>query len=86
VVEWRWIPSGWSLGIHLDSPKPLVRRIDPADTGLGDGLQLVARDEEFPFTTAFWRHRFGFGSGNRLNGVSMEFGTGGTYSVPSTYQ
>jgi len=86
VIEWRWIPSGWMLGIHLDSPKPLVRRIDPADTGLGDGLQLVAQDNEFPFNTSFWRHRFGFGCGNRLNGVVMEFGTGGSYSIPTAYQ
>lgn len=85
VVEWRWIPSAYMLGLHLEAAKPLMRRIDPADTGLGDGLQLVAQDEEFPFQASVWRHRFGFGAGNRLNGVVMELGTGGTYSIPSGY-
>jgi len=85
VVEWRWIPASYMLGLHMEEPGPLIRRIDPADTGLGDGLQLVARDEEFPFEASVWRHRFGFGAGNRLNGVVMELGTGGTYSIPSGY-
>lgn len=85
VVEWRFVPAAYMVGIHLDAPKPLVRRIDPADTGLGDGLQLVAENEEFPFKASFWRHRFGFGAGNRLNGVVLELGTGGTYSIPSGY-
>ncbi len=85
VVEWRWIPSGWAVGIHLDSPKPLTIRVDPADTGLGSGLQLVAKEADFPFMTSHWRDRFGVGVGNRLNAVVMEFGTGGTYTAPSGY-
>lgn len=85
VVRWDWIPDNYMLGIHLDAPKPLKQRIDPADTGLGTGLQLVTRDESFPFEGSFWRHRFGFGCGNRLNGVVMELGTGGTYDIPSGY-
>lgn len=85
VVEWKFIPPGWCFGLHLDAPKPLMRRIDPADTGLGDGLQLVAKDMQHPFEATFWRHRFGLGAGNRLNGVAMEFGTGGTYTIPTAY-
>lgn len=85
VIEWRHMPAAYALGIHLSAEAPLIRRIDPADTGLGDGLQLVTEDEEFPFKDSFWRHRFGLGVGNRLNGVVMEFGTGGTYSIPSGY-
>ena len=85
VVEWRWMPATYMLGIHLDAPAPLVRRIDPADTGLGDGLQLVAQDEQFPFNSSIWRHRFGLGAGNRLNGVVFEVAAGGTYSIPSGY-
>jgi hypothetical protein len=85
VIQWRWIPSGYMLGIHLEREAPLMRRVDPADTGLGRGLQLVARDEQFPFESSFWRHRFGFGAGNRLNGVVMELANGGTYTVPTAY-
>ncbi|HMN11836.1 MAG TPA: hypothetical protein PKD55_05870, partial [Bellilinea sp.] len=85
VVEWRYLPTGYQVGVHLGAPRPLVRRIDPEDTGLGQGLRLVAVDEEFPFTEAFWRNRFGFGAGNRLNGVVMELANGGGYTVPTAY-
>ena len=85
VVEWRWIPANYIVGLHLDAPKPLFRRIDPADTGLGDGLQLVAESDTHPFTNSHYSHRFGVGAANRLNGVVMELGTGGSYSIPSGY-
>jgi hypothetical protein len=32
-----------------------------------------------------WRWRFGLGTRNRLNGVIMELGVGGSYSIPSDY-
>lgn len=85
VQEWRWIPSGWMLAIHLGAPKPLIKRVDPADTGLPQGLTLVAEEMNNPFKSTYWSHRFGFGVGNRLNGVVMELGSGGTYTVPSGY-
>lgn len=87
VVEWRWTPSHYMIGLELDpsTPRPLIERIDPVDTGLGSGLQLVAVDEKYPFTEAFYRNRFGFGVGNRLNGVVMELGTGGSYTIPTAY-
>lgn len=86
VSEWRYLPTGYMVGLDMDAPPPLKMRIDPADTGLGSGLQLRARQQDFPFENAFYSHRFGFGVGNRLNGVVMEMGTGGTYSIPSIYQ
>lgn len=85
VVEWRWIPANYLIFVHLEQPAPLKERVDPADTGLGRGLQLVAQDNEFPFETSTWRDRFGYGVANRLNGVVIELGTGGTYSIPSGY-
>jgi hypothetical protein len=85
VSEWPWVPANYILGVHLDAPRPIVRRIDPAATGLGQGLQLVTQTFDNPFQSAFWRHRFGFGCGNRLNGVVLELGTGGDYSIPSGY-
>lgn len=87
IVEWRSIPAMYMIGIDADAPKPLVQRIDPADTGLGQGLILVPNvdDDQFPFHNSFWRNRFGLGAGNRLNGVVLELGTGGTYSIPSGY-
>jgi hypothetical protein len=73
------------LGLHLDAPKPLLVREDPAETNLGTGLQLVSQDEDTPFVASHYRHRFGMGVGNRLNGAVMELGTGGSYTVPSAY-
>ena len=85
VVQWDWIPAGYAFGVYLGAPAPLRMRIDPAATGLGVGLQLVAQRDEFPIQSAEWRHRFGVGTANRLNGVVMEFGTGGTYTIPTAY-
>ena len=86
VVEWRWVPANYMFGLHLEAPKPLMQRVDPADTGLGTGFQLVAKESDTPFEASHYRHRFGFGVGNRLNGVVMELGTGGTYTIPTAYQ
>lgn len=85
VSEWRWVPADYMLGLHLDAPKPLLLRTDPADTGLGSGLLLVTEDEDYPFRMSHYRHRFGVGAGNRLNGVVMELGNGGTYTIPTAY-
>lgn len=85
-VEWRWIPATYMVGIHLDQPGPIYRRVDPEDTGLWrGGLSLIAEDEQSPFENSTWRHRFGMGVGNRLNGYVLEVANGGDYTVPSAY-
>ena len=85
VSRWRWLPANYMLGQDLDAPPPLKMRVDPAATNLPRGLTLVSEDEIYPFKMAHWQHRFGFGVANRLNGVVMELGTGGTYSIPAAY-
>jgi hypothetical protein len=85
VVEWPRIPSGWIVTLHTSAPKPVKQRQDPADTGLGSGLILRATDYEHPFTTAYWRHRFGFGVGNRLSVVVTALNDTATYTVPAAY-
>lgn len=85
VVEWRFMPANYMMGLHLDAPKPLVQRVDPDYAGLPTGLTLVAESDQYPFTQSHYSHRFGFGVGNRLNGVVMELGTDGSYGVPSGY-
>lgn len=85
VAEWAWMPANYMFGTHIMEPAPLKMRVDPAAVGLGQGLQLVKEDNEFPMRKSYWRNRFGFGVGNRLNGVVMELGTGGTYTIPSGY-
>lgn len=83
VIVWDWVPTNYMIGVFLEDDPALKMRIDPAAVGLGSGLQLVAEDELYPVTSSHWSHRFGFGAGNRLNGVCMELGTGGTYTDPT---
>ena len=85
VVEWQAIPANYVVGIHMDAPKPIMMRVHPGFTGLGTGLRLVKTSDTYPFTEARYENHFGFGVGNRLNGVVMELGTDGTYGVPSGY-
>jgi hypothetical protein len=85
-VQWDWITDNYLLGIHLDAEAPIVKRVDPAATGIATmGIQMVAVDESFPFVGSFWRHRFGMGVANRLNGYVMELGEVGSYTVPTAY-
>lgn len=83
VSEWRWIPASYVMGIHLEAPAPLKQRVDPVETGLPQGLALVSTAAEYPLEASEWRARFGFGVANRLNGVVVELGTGGTYTAPT---
>lgn len=85
VIEWDWIPENYLLGIHFGAPRPLLQRVDPAETGLTSGLQLVASDERYPFEGAQWSDRFGLGVGNRLNGVVMELTADPTYDIPAAF-
>lgn len=85
IVEWRYVPSSYVIGIHLDIEAPLKMRVDPSATGLGRGLQLVANETQFPTERMIWRHRFGLGASNRLNGVVMEIANGGSYTIPAAY-
>lgn len=85
VVEWRWIPTGYILAVDLDAPAPLKVRRDPADTGLQRGLHLKSNDAQYPLEAAHYRHRFGVGVGNRLNGVVMQLAEGTAYVIPAQY-
>lgn len=86
IVRWRHAENNYAIGVHLETTAPLKMRVDPPDTGLGRGLQLVAREQMFPFNSTFWRHRFGIGVANRLNGVVMQFTTNPSYTTPTKYQ
>lgn len=83
IVRWDWVPATYILSVVTAVEAPLYKRIDPPATGLGTDLQIVAQDEEFPFRETTWRHRFGFGVANRLNGICVECAAGGTYTDPT---
>lgn len=86
IVEWAYVPANYLVARHLGAEAPIYERIDMLDTGLGSGLQLLVQDEENPFRRWEWGFRFGFGVANRLNGMVLECGTGGTYTIPTIYQ
>ena len=37
-IEWRRLPATYIVAIHLEQPKPLIKRVDEAKTGLEQGL------------------------------------------------
>lgn len=83
ISVWRWVPANYMITIDADLPAPLKAREDvPASLR---GFKLVATQQEHPIQESYWRHRIGFGVGNRLNGVVYEFGTGGSYTNPTAY-
>lgn len=87
LVEWDgWIPDTYCMGILMGVPPPLMKRVDPADTGLGRGLQLVAVDREHPMVGSHFEHRYGLACGNRLSAAVLEVSGGGaTYTPPTAY-
>ncbi len=85
VSEWRSLPDNYLIGVHLSVPAPCVERVDPEKTGLPRGLNLVAEDTDHPLRSSIYSARFGIAVRNRLNGVVMELGSGGTYTIPTAY-
>ena len=86
LAEWDgWIPDTYCIMVLLEVPAPLQKRVDPADTGLGRGLQLVATDTNHPMQRASYEHRYGLGCGNRLSAACMLIDESGTYSPPAAY-
>lgn len=83
VSEWRWIPANYILFVDLEQPAPLKKRVDEPESLRG--FKLVAEQMDFPLTESFWMAREGYGVANRLNGVVLELGTGGSYTIPTAY-
>lgn len=86
ISEWQWIPANYILAIHTETRAPLKRRVHPDYTGLPQALTLVKESDTYPVEQSHYENHYGFGCGNRLNGVVIELGTGGSYSVPAAYQ
>jgi hypothetical protein len=85
MCKWEQIPAAYMIGVHLDAPPPLIERIDPADTGLGSGLQLVAKDTDKFLDSSYWRHRYGLAVRNRLNGYVLQLVASTSYTVPTVF-
>lgn len=85
VVEWRQLPATYMIAIDPNQASPIKMRVDRSGTGLPRGLNLVATNDKYPLEQSYWRRRFGFGVGNRLNGVVMEVANSGSYDIPAAY-
>ncbi|MDB5352367.1 MAG: hypothetical protein JWN86_3614 [Planctomycetota bacterium] len=85
MCKWAQIPATYTAGVHLDATPPLIERVDPEDTGLGVGLQLIARDLDAFFESHYWRHRYGLAVRNRLNGYIMQMVASTTYTIPTVF-
>lgn len=87
VVEWAHVPAGYMAAFHLDAPKPLIRRLDPADTGIPAGLHLFGTNSDAPLLRASYRNRYGLGAGNRLNGaiIDLTAATPNQYTTPAIF-
>jgi len=86
LSEWAWIPATYAMGLLLEVPPPLIMRVDPADTGLTPGLQIVATNAQYPMTGIHYEHRFGLGVANRLCAAVLEISGGnGSYTPPTAY-
>ena len=85
VVEYRFMPANYMFGLRLDQPGPLVRRLDPQDTGLGSGLRMVSKSDSHPLQFSTWRAREGYGVRHRLNGVAIQLVASTSYTEPTEY-
>ncbi len=83
IFKWDWVPATYIIGLNLDAPKPLERRIDPFPAL--QGFKLVAEQQEYPLNESFWRAREGYGVSNRLNGVVVQLVASTSYTTPSAY-
>lgn len=83
LIEWKFVPNDYIIAVSLDHPKPLMRRVDPASTGIARGLHVVTEEKKFPFTSIVFRDRFGYGAGYRLNGVAVQVAVGSDYTSPN---
>jgi hypothetical protein len=83
IIEWRRLPANYMLHVHGDISKPLKMRVHPEGTGLPGGLNLEAREEEYPFQDHIYIRRCGFGVGNRLSGAVTFLDAGASYVAPT---
>lgn len=85
VYEWRYIPSGYLLGVDADQDAPCKVRVHTAQSGIAQALALVSEDERHPIQTRNYEHWMGVGVANRLNGVAMELTADADYDPPAAY-
>lgn len=81
-VEWRSLPSDYSIGTTIGGIAPLRMRQDPEQ--VLNGFNRVADRADHPFLESQFLRRAGFGAWNRVNAYVLRTGNG-TYAVPTGY-
>lgn len=87
VVEWPRIPTGYSIFVHEAARKPLKRRVDPKETGLKGGLQMIpgGKDNGPLSSGLMFRRREGYAVGCRIGACVVQINGSTTYTPPSIY-
>jgi hypothetical protein len=88
VTVWPTMPSGYVFGFDGEQPRPLLERAHEAGAQIPRGLHLVTESFDagtYPWIQAHYEDHFGYGVGNRVNGVVLELGTSGAYTIPAAY-
>lgn len=83
VFVWDQVPANYITLRDYNKPAPLKKRVHPVASLVG--FKLEAEEAHHPLYRRQWRDRFGYATGNRLNGVVMFLDAGSTYTVPVDY-
>lgn len=89
VTVWSQIPSGYVFAYDMSQPMPLLERMHEPGAQIPRGLHLVTRSFDaatYPFDQSHYEDHFGYGVGNRLNGIVVQLVASTTYSIPTQYQ
>lgn len=81
-VEWKTLPTDYSIGTTLGGIPPLRMRQD-VEASL-NGFNRVADRPDHPFLESQWLRRAGFGAWNRVNAYVLRTGNG-AYAIPTGY-
>jgi hypothetical protein len=88
VTVWNQIPSGYVFGYDMSQPMPLLERMHEPGAQIPRGLHLVTRSFDaasYPFDQSHYEDHFGYGVGNRMNGVCVQLVASTTYTIPTAY-
>ena len=82
IVEWPALPSGYTISICTQGPRPLGRR-QFAEAQL-QGFRSMGERNDWPYFEDQWARWEGFGALNRVGVVVLQVGAG-SYSVPTGF-
>ncbi len=85
VVQWDYQVAKYMFSVHLDQPKPLMRRVYAPSTGIDSGFNMRQIANSWPLVKLAWTKNEGYAVRNRLNGVAQFIDAGANYVTPAQY-